>query len=251
MASRKDQKEQLRREREATQQADAGAAARRKRTAYLAGGMALIAMIVVVALVLVSQSGDDSPNVDGADLFAEIPQTGTELGDPKAPVTVVEFADLQCPICRNFATGELPGIIEDYVEPGDVKMELRLLAFIGEESTFGRSVAAGAAAQDRIWPLVENIYSNQGAENGGWLTEDFLRGQSDGIAGLDIGEALADSQGRAAQRYADKSDSEAGDAGVTGTPSFLVGPRGGEMELVKSADGLRDAIDAALSQAGR
>jgi protein-disulfide isomerase len=249
MASREEQKRKLREERQAAQEADAAAAARRKRTAYLAGGIGLIALIVVVALVLVSQSGDDETTVDTKDVFAGVPQKGIALGDADAPVTVVEFADLQCPFCRDFAVHDLPGIVKDYVKPGDVKMELRLLAFIDPtQSADGRNVAAGAAEQDLIWPFAENVYNNQGQEGSGYMTTDFLSEQAAAVPGLDVDKALAAADSTFAQDYATESDDEAEQAGVSSTPSFAVTPQGGETKVV-DADGLRGAIDDALDQA--
>jgi protein-disulfide isomerase len=250
MSSRADQKREAREQREAAQQADAAAAARRRRTAYLAGGIALVALIVVVALVLVSQAGTGDSDIDANETFAGIDQSGITLGDPKAPVTVVEFADLQCPFCRDFALDDLPGIVEDYVKPGDVKMELRLLAFIGPESETGRQVAAGAAQQDLIWPFAENVYAHQGAEGTGYMTEDFLREQASGADGLDADAALAAIGSPEAEKYASESDDAAQAAGVQSTPAFLV-RAGTDTQLVDRASGLRGAIDDALANAGQ
>ena len=250
MSSRSEEKQRLRAERQAAERADADAAARRRRTAYLAGGIALIALIVVVGLVLVSQAGDDSADVDSGSLFGGIEQNGFTMGDPSAPVTVVEFADLQCPFCRQFALNDLPGIVADYVRPGDVKMELRLLAFIGADSETARGVAAGAAQQDRIWPFAENFYSNQETENSGYVTADFLAQQASGIQGLNAAQAVTAAGSSEAQKYATESDAAAKAAGVSSTPSFAVSADGGEPNVV-GASGLRDAIDEALGQANR
>lgn len=248
MASREEQKRKLREQREAAEAAAAHTAALRKRTAYLAAGVGLIALIVVVSLVLVSQSSDDDKKVETKDVFAGVPQKDITLGEPDAPVTVIEFADLQCPFCRDFAVHDLPGIVTDYVKPGDVKMELRLLAFIGPDSVTGREVAAGAAEQDLIWPFAENIYNNQGTENSGYMTTDFLREQAEAVPGLDAQQALDAAGSPFAQKYADESDSEAQDQGVSSTPSFAVTPEGGDTKVV-DADGLTDAIDDAITQA--
>lgn len=248
MASREEQKRKLREEREAAQRADASAAERRKRTAYLAGGIGLIALIVVVALVLVSQAGDDSGDtVQAENLFAGIPQKGVTLGDPDAPVTVVEYGDLQCEFCRAFAIDDLPGILKDYVKPGDVKMELRLVAFLGPDSETGRGVAAGAAEQSLIWPFAENVYNNQQGENTGYMNTEFLTEQLSAVKGMDVQAALAVPGTEAAQQYAAESDRLAQEAGVNGTPTFTVTPDGGETKNVSAAE-LPGAIDDALAE---
>lgn len=247
MASRQEQKKKLRAEREAAQKAAADAAARRKRTAFLAGGAALIALVVIVVLVVASQGDDGGDTQVDATKFDGVPMKGISMGTENAPVTVVEFADLQCPFCRDFAVDELPGIIKDYIKPGDVKMELRLLAFIGPDSEAGRGVAAGAAEQDLIWPFTENIYANQGTENSGYMTEEFLTEQAEAVPGLDVDKAFAASDSEFAQQYGAESEQLAEEAGISSTPSFTVTADGGEPETV-DADGLRDAIDDALAQ---
>ncbi len=247
MSSRQEQKRRLREQREAEQKAAAQAQQRKQRTALIAGGVGLIALVVIIVLIVASQSGDDK-QASTSDVFAGVPMKGITLGDPDAPVTVVEFADLQCPFCRDFAVEDLPDIVDDYVKPGDVKMELRLLAFVGPDSEAGRGIAAGAAEQNLIWPFAENVYNNQGTENSGYMTQDFLTEQAAAVDGLDVDKAVAAAKSQFAQKYAAESEREAQDAGISSTPSFAVTPQGGETKVV-GADGLTDAIDDALKQA--
>ena len=152
MSSRQQQKAQARAEREAREQAAASAQQRRKRAQQL-GAVLGVAAVVVVGLVLVSQGSKDAPNaatgaaVAGASearaMLAGIPQDGTSLGDPKAPVVLTEFADLQCPFCRDYALNVLPQIIERYVRTGKLRLELRLRAFLGPDSDAAARAAHG------------------------------------------------------------------------------------------------------------
>ena len=72
-------------------------------------------------------------------MLAGIPQNGIYLGNANAPVRLVEFADLQCPFCREYTLQTLPQLVQDYVRSGKVRMEFRDLAFLGKDSvTAGR-----------------------------------------------------------------------------------------------------------------
>ena len=71
-------------------------------------------------------------------MFDGIPQDGVALGDPDAPITLVEFADLQCPFCAEWAIEALPVYVEDYVRTGQMRIEFRPLTFIGNDSVSRR-----------------------------------------------------------------------------------------------------------------
>jgi protein-disulfide isomerase len=98
------------------------------------------------------------------------------LGSPDAPVTVVEYADLQCPFCAEWARRAFGEIVRDYVAPGRVRIEFRGLVFLGPDSEVALRTALAAGRQDRLWDVVHLLYANQGAENAGWVTQDLLEG---------------------------------------------------------------------------
>jgi hypothetical protein len=62
------------------------------------------------------------------------------LGNPNAPVTMIEFADLQCPFCRDYALNALPAIVQEYVRPGKVKLVFGGISFLARlgDRTAGR-----------------------------------------------------------------------------------------------------------------
>src|SRR5690606_602302 len=93
--------------------------------------------------------------------FAGVPQDGIALGAPAAPFTLIEFADLQCPFCAVYARDVLPTIIDRYVRPGKLRLELNLLTFLGEDSIRAGRVAAAAAQQDRLWTFTDAFFAEQ------------------------------------------------------------------------------------------
>jgi protein-disulfide isomerase len=72
------------------------------------------------------------PDVEA--LLDGVPQNGTVFGEDDAPVTLVEYADLQCPFCAEWALRTFPELVTDYVREGQLRIEFRGLSFIGPES---------------------------------------------------------------------------------------------------------------------
>jgi protein-disulfide isomerase len=159
---------------------------------------------------------------------------------------VIEFADLQCPFCRQFAVDQLPGVVRDYVKPGRVRMEFRTLAFIGADSERAGRLAEAAAGQDRLWNVVDLLYANQGAENSGWASDALLRRVAGAVPGLDAERALAERDGAAVTARLRAAANLAERSGVQSTPTFLVG-QGDSLRAV-DATGLRAAIEAAVGR---
>lgn len=229
----------------------------------LAGAAAVVVAIGAVVGVVALTGGDGSAETPSAGtaklpgsaevtrLYRGIPQSGATLGRSSAPVTLVEYVDLQCPFCRRFVTETFPTLVEKYVRPGKVRVELRGLAFIGPDSERGMRAAQAAAAQNRMFQFVDLLYFNQGAENGGWLSDELVRAAGASVPGLDVEKLVADSGASAVAEKlaADKAEAQAD--GVSGTPTILVGPTGEEPTQValQSATDLA-SIEQAIAAAG-
>jgi protein-disulfide isomerase len=162
--------------------------------------------------------------------FKGIPQSGIALGSPKAPVTMVEFADLQCPFCGEYQRAVFPTILRRYVRTGRVRVELRLLRFLGPDSDRLARVAAAAAAQNRIWQFVELAYQRQGAENSGYATDDYI----DSLA-ADAGLKSVNA-GAGAEAAIARNEQAAQTLGVKSTPSFLIGRSGGTLHRLQPSE---------------
>ena len=232
--------------------------------------VAVLAAAVAVGLVgasILSARGDGDGNgggngdgettavAGGPDvelLLDGLTQEGTVVGEDDAPVTLVEYADLQCPFCADWALTTFPELVTDYVREGRLRIEFRGLSFIGPESESALRAALAAGEQGKLWNVVDLIYTNQGAENGGWITDDFLRAVGAAVPGLDVDRMMDGSDAAEVTAGMEEAAASAESDGVTGTPSFLLGPTGGELEtLAVSALGpeeFRAAIDELLGE---
>jgi protein-disulfide isomerase len=169
-----------------------------------------------------------------ASLLSGIPQKGISLGSPKAPVTLVEFADLQCPFCREYTLGVLPTLVQRYVRTGKVRMEFRNLSFIGPDSRTAGLWAAAAGEQNRLWGFIDLMYDNQQTENTGYVTDSFLRRIAGAVPGLNVARAAAGASGASASAQLAAANTLASRYRVDSTPSFLVGRTGGGLTLLDS-----------------
>ena len=251
MATKKELREQRRQER-LRQEADQAAAAQRKRRLQLGAGAVFAALVVVGVLIVVSQSGSDESGGDAASVTGTgqvaselqgIPQSGITLGDPGAAVTVTEYGDLQCPVCAAFSEEVLPQLLSDEIKPGNAKLEFKNFNIIGPQSNDAAAASLAAAEQGRYFEFIETFYANQGRENSGYVTDEFLDAIATAAGVTDLDKFNAD---RADPAIADKIaavQDEAAKLGLNATPSFVVSGPGGSKKLVApSLDELRQAI---------
>jgi protein-disulfide isomerase len=259
--TRKQRREQARAAREAAER-EAARRARNRRRLWQVGGVVGVAIVVVAVLIAVSQKGNDKAAVKAGKtppgaaqtnaLFAGIPQSGIYLGSAKAPVTLVEFGDLQCPFCRQFADNVLPTIVARYVRPGRVRLQWRSMTFIGDDSTKAAQMAEAAGLQNRLWPFIDLFYRNQGQENTGYVTDSFLRGIGGGVRGLDVDRAMSDRGNLEVQQMLSAANAAAQQFGVSSTPSFLIGGRGRPLQPLNyskiTPDQFTGPLDRVLKQ---
>ena len=212
--------------------------------------VAAAAGLVIAALVLRGDGDAQAPASTPAIDLSSIPQNATELGAPTAQVTLIEYADLQCPACRNYATAVLPAIVDDYIRPGKVKAEFRGIAFIGADSERAVRLVYAAGLQNRLWQLQEALYRNQGGENSGWVTDDLIRELAAQIAGLDVDRLFTDADGAEVTTMVEEAAAQANAAEVGGTPTFAVRVGDAEPKLLElgiSSTELFAALDDALA----
>ena len=229
------------------------------RALAIAGGIALaIVIAIVLGVVLSGGSGGGGEVVSTGDLkdlpatgsqswagalagapeanglFKGIPQNGMVLGDPKAPVEMEMFIDVQCPVCQDYEVSHLPAVVQKYIRNGKVQLHLQPWAFIGgagSQSFSGRLGLIAAAKQNKAYEYAKVLYDNQGAESSGWLTGRQMADIAASVNGLNLAQWRDDANSPASQAAASKVDTLAAQKKVSGTPTIFVGPTGGKLEL--------------------
>ncbi|MFZ0342624.1 MAG: thioredoxin domain-containing protein [Gaiellaceae bacterium] len=171
---------------------------------------------------------------DANSLFKGIPQNGLVLGDPKAPVTMEMFIDVQCPICQEYEVSNLPTVVKDDIANGKVQLHLKPWAFIGDQSVTGRYGIIAAAKQNKGFEYTKVLYDNQppDSENTGYLTGKWMAQIAASVDGLDLAKWKTDVNSSATKATAHGVDTLAAQKKVSGTPTVLVGCTGGKLQDV-------------------
>lgn len=214
--------------------------ARPSRSLYLTISAALIVVVATVATVGglgFSASAKSQVDHEVTALLAGIPQEGATLGEPRAPITLQVFADLECPTVKRFVTSRLPAIIDAWVRKGVIKIEYRSLETDTEsEPTFFRQEMAALAAsrQNRMWNFVLTAIHEQhykkissGVLHFEYVTEEFLADIASRVPGLDMAQWARDRRDAPFSSRVARDVHRAHVEGMHATPAFLIGRTGG------------------------
>jgi protein-disulfide isomerase len=249
-----------RRDQRLSEEAQAASAERRQRLIKLGSAAAFLAVVVVAVLIVVASSGGgsggDASNLtevaEVEQLLEGIPQHGMVLGEPSAKATLLEFGDLQCPFCKAYSEEVLPQVIENQIAAGNARLSFNNYTIIGPQSTPAGAAAIAAGKQGRAWNYIELFYRNQGEENSGYVTDEFLTAIARGAGVPDIARWNKDRKSKRVVAEVEATTAKAEGLGFSGTPSFAVeGP--GTQGVVKTLDtsevGSAGDIEAAIESA--
>ncbi len=255
--SNKKEREKRKEERIAAE-AQVSSGERRTRMLQLAAGAVFLAIIAVVVVIVVASSGGgsggDSTNIQEAaavdKMLSGIPQNELELGEKTAPVELVEFGDLQCPICKANSEEVLPELISNKIKTGEAKLVFRNFIIIGEESIPAGAAAIAAGKQGRGYNFIETFYRNQGEERSGYVTDAFLEGVAKAAGVKDLAKWNEDRESNEVIQEVETTTAEAqGKYGFNGTPSFLIkGPGTNGYEIFPNAEHASD-FESAIESA--
>jgi protein-disulfide isomerase len=221
-----------------------------------------VAIVVAGALIFLSQrsgeggtGGADAAEVEAGklvgvkevqDRFADIPQEGAVLGDPNAPVTITEFADLRCPACKLFATDYFPTVVDELVRTGKAKYEFRIWPILGTDSVLAAQAGIAAQQQNKLFEYQDLWYLNQQDESRDYATDAYVDGVAKAL-GLDLAAFQAARQDDALWTpLIQDVQVIAAQNNFGGTPSFLISGPGGEKILsggVPEASTIAEAVE--------
>jgi protein-disulfide isomerase len=225
---------------------------RRQRLLQLGAGAVFLAIVAVVVLIVVNASSSDSggdTQLEGIaatdNLLSGLPQEKLVLGQSKAPVNLIEFGDLQCPVCKAYSEEILPGVIQSQVKTGNAKISFRNFTIIGPESVPAGMAAIAAGAQGRGWNYLELFYRNQGKERSGYVTDQFLTAVAKGAGVKDLAQWEKERKSKELEKEVVKTTEQAQTFGFNGTPSFAIeGPGTNGVELLGSPGDTQTIVEA-------
>ena len=216
------------------------------------GVLVLVVVVVVVLTSLNANKATENPNladVVDPELFIANTTDGLTMGDPNAPVKVIEFADYQCPGCGSYWATLEPQIIADYVNTGKVLFTFSPFSFVGsyvQNNSWDESIKSAEAAYcanegGKYWEYRSYLFGNQQGENQGAFSRVRLLEMAERLS-LDkkaFTECL--DSGKYNQTVLDANDFAIGN-GISYTPSFLVND-----QIVGGGD-LMAALETAVNQ---
>ncbi|HXS47859.1 MAG TPA: thioredoxin domain-containing protein [Solirubrobacterales bacterium] len=208
----------------------------------LALALALAAIGYSLVEISTKEAGSDVVQVEGIttsqQLFGGVPQEGDRLGSADAPVTIQVFSDLQCGNCRADFLATIPGLVEGFARPGDVKLLMRHYSVAENPLELGFFGAEAAAQQDYGWQYTYLFFRNQAEAERFGIGDEFMASLAGSIGEMNVPE------------WAEYLDREGGSDGEIATTlegyedlGTQLGIRAGQAMIVSGPAGTRTLQD--------
>lgn len=218
-------------------------------TLWIAAGgcvVFLCAAVFVGTLIFIGPQFVQQFLPDQVQVAGELPRVVTQsntMGNPDAPVHIIEYGDFQCPYCLKFWSETEPQLIEEYVNTDQVYFEYRAYPIIGPESSWAAEGAYCAGDQGRFWEFHDTLFANWSGENVGDYTKENLVKYA---KALDLNMAEFEScLSEEKHKGTVEQDAAAAEAnGIHATPTFFI--NGFKVEGAQPYSILKDLIEQAL-----
>jgi protein-disulfide isomerase len=200
--------------------------------------------LAVIAFAGAASAAASLPGLAFAQATPEVAEMS--MGDPNAPVTLVEYAMFTCPHCAAFAQEVLPKIKTNYIDTGKVRLVFREVYF--NKPALWAAMIARCAPADRYFGIVDVLFSTQQAWAGPSSEQEMLEklygiGRQAGMTNAEMDACMQD-RALAEALVAEYQKNAAAD-GVDATPTFLInGKKEGNMPYEEFAAKLDAALGA-------
>jgi len=200
-------------------------------------GIIVGAIVAIVALGIIASytsSSSETVNLDMGRTHGDVSTAmgSPILGDPSAPITIVEFGDYQCHACYNWFHTHKPAIYENYIATGKANLVFVDLAFLGRDSPIAAQASYCAEDQGMYWEYHDLLYNSQESQiDNGWANSERLKAFAFSLGlDMDLFESCLDSD-----KYSKRVQynvSEAKKHGARATPTFIiVGPNSQQEQI--------------------
>ena len=143
------------------------------------------------------------------------------MGNPSAPITIVEWGDYQCTFCYKFHQSSKNTLIEEYVNTGRINFVFRDFPLNGSDSVLAAQASYCADDQGKYWEYHDEIYKNWAGERTGWVTRQSLD-QFANTVGLDLIQFSKCLDDKKYQQRVLENEKFGVKIGIKATPSFLI-----------------------------
>ena len=178
----------------------------------------IIGIVAGLTVVTISTNDNDSTALT----ISKLSENGSPIiGDPNAPITILEFGDYQCTFCYKFHQNTLDVINDEFIKTGKLKVIYKDFPLNGPDSKLAAEASYCAHDQDKYWKYHDQLYENWAGERTGWITRESLSefAESINLEIVEFNKCLDEN------KYENKINSiyEFGnEIGIDATPSFLV-----------------------------
>jgi len=189
--------------------------------------LGIVVISIIISIASFASSPSETYDLDMARTHGDISTAmgSPILGNPLAPITIVEFGDYQCHQCYNWFHNTKPMIMRDYIETGKANLVFVDFAFLGKDSPKASQATYCADDQGKYWEYHNSLYTSQESKiDSGWANSERLKAFA---FNLDLDMALFN-ECLDSEKYSKRiqyNSQQARDNGVRGTPGFfIVGP---------------------------
>ena len=181
-------------------------------------------VIIIAVAIFASSSTPETVNLDITRTHGTISTSmgSPILGNPSAPITIVEFGDYQCHQCYNWYHNTKPSITREYIDTGKVNLVFVDLAFLGNDSPKAAQASYCAEDQGLYWDYHDLLYNSQEPEiDGGWANSERLKAFAFSL-GLDMNLFNSCLDSEKYSKRVQYNIQQAHEHGVKGTPGFFI-----------------------------